>query len=478
MNSRWLLAIIAASALSAQTSEPGDLTLSPYAFRTESGLSVDAEFGRLAVARNRSEPDTPVTTIAFVRFRSTSETPGTPIFYLVGGPGASGIDDARGNLFTTISALRAAGDVIVVDQRGTGLSTPDLNVASGLGLSPGDPLGSPEAVASLEAAFQKASRDLSEAGIDLSSYNTNENADDIDSLRIALGINRMRLWAHSYGTHLALAFVRRHEAAVDRVILGGINGPDQRWRLPTDADRVFARLNLLLQDDPRWAPRIPDLGALVRQVLSRLADHPVSVPMPIAPDKSVTVTLGKEDVQVLTALQLGDIEFIRAIPALFYGMANDNFSTPAAIMLVLKGLEIGPAVRYSMHCASGVSADRQAQIDTEKETALLGNAINFPFDSPRICQIWHAGDLGPGFRAPVKSEIPTLFVNATLDGRTSLEDSSEVRAGFPNSSAVLLQNSSHGRMFSASPELTRLMLDFFQERPVADQTIVLPFSFQ
>lgn len=477
---RWLLVAAAASigASAAEMLKAGELNIEPYLFRTESGQSVEAELGRLVVPQNRSDPESALTTIAFVRFRSTSDRPGAPVLYLAGGPGASGIDDARGNLFTTITALQAVGDVLVIDQRGTGMSTPDLNVHASLGVAAGDSLASGQALAALETAFRKASGDLAEAGITLAAYNTNESADDLDSLRATLGIDRVRLWAHSYGTHLALAFIRRHESAVDMVIMGGINGPDHRWRLPSDPERVFSRLNVLLQADSRWAGRIPDLAAFMRQVLSGLADNPVQVPVRVAPDRSVVVTLGKEDIQVLTAVQLGDIDFIRAIPALFFEMANGEYSRPAAMMLGLKGLEIGSAVRYSMHCASGVSVERQAVIDSEKQTALLGNAINFPFDQPRICEAWRTGDLGPEYRTPVRSAVRALFVTATLDGRTSLEDAAEVRTGFPNSTTVVLENSSHGRMFSASPQLTRVMVDFFSGAPVADQTIVLPFSFQ
>lgn len=482
MNSYWrgILAAVAATLTLAGAEGPkaGDLTVEPYTFLTEGGTTVAAELGHLAVPQNRSTPDGPVATIVFVRFRSTSAIPGPPIFYLAGGPGASGIDDARGDLSTTVAALQTAGDVIVIDQRGTGMSTPDLNAHSTFGVAPGEPIASPAAIASLEASLQKAAGDLRDRGIDLSSYNTNESADDLELLRAALGVDRVRIWAHSYGTHLALAFVRRHEASVDRIVMGGVNGPDHRWRLPADADRLFARLGVLVQADPRWGPRIPDLRALVSQVLAGLADRPVSVTVPTGPGTSTIVTLGKEDLQVLTALELGDIDFIRAIPALFFGMANNNFSTPAAILLALKASEIGPAVRYTMHCASGVSAERLALIDTQKDGALLGNAINFPFADPRVCEAWNAGDLGPEFRMPVTSSVPALFVSATLDGRTSLEDAAEVRGGFPNSVAVLLENVSHGRMFSSSPDLTRVMLDFFLGKPVNDQTITLPFSFQ
>ena len=50
---------------------------------------------------------------------------------------------------------------------------------------------------------------ISQRGIDLNAYNTSESAEDVELLRRALGADRIVLWAHSYGTHLALAVLRR-----------------------------------------------------------------------------------------------------------------------------------------------------------------------------------------------------------------------------------------------------------------------------
>ncbi|MDQ3819716.1 MAG: alpha/beta hydrolase, partial [Acidobacteriota bacterium] len=69
---------------------------------------------------NRSDPKSRLIEIVFVRFKSTAKNPGPPIIYLAGGPGNSGIDQARGNRFPLFMAMREFGDVIALDQRATG----------------------------------------------------------------------------------------------------------------------------------------------------------------------------------------------------------------------------------------------------------------------------------------------------------------------------------------------------------------------
>ena len=77
------------------------------------------------------------------------------------------------------------GDFLVIGQRGTGLSEPFLNCASS---------------------------DCSDfaAVADLPSYNTAENADDVDDLREMLGYATLDLYGISYGSRLGLEVIRRH----------------------------------------------------------------------------------------------------------------------------------------------------------------------------------------------------------------------------------------------------------------------------
>ena len=93
-----LLLIISAATISAQP-KAGTVKIKPYTFENDKKEKVDAEFGTLLVPENRSNPQSNLIELAFVRFKSTAKNPGPPIVYLAGGPGGSGIFTAKGSRF-------------------------------------------------------------------------------------------------------------------------------------------------------------------------------------------------------------------------------------------------------------------------------------------------------------------------------------------------------------------------------------------
>ena len=94
-----------------------NLTIEPHVFENSKKEKVNAEFGRLKVPENRSGKKGNMIELAFVRFKSTSKNPGSPIVYLAGGPGGSGIQSAKYSRFKLFMAMRQFGDVIALDQR-------------------------------------------------------------------------------------------------------------------------------------------------------------------------------------------------------------------------------------------------------------------------------------------------------------------------------------------------------------------------
>ena len=91
-------------------------------FAAQSGEKVEAFEGSFSVPENRSNTKSRMLTLHYVRFPSTAKKPGSPIIYLAGGPGGSGIDTAKRERLPLFMAMREFGDVIALDQRGTGAS--------------------------------------------------------------------------------------------------------------------------------------------------------------------------------------------------------------------------------------------------------------------------------------------------------------------------------------------------------------------
>lgn len=450
-----------APAVAGQTGAPYGLKVEPYIFENSKGEKTDSELGRLTVPENRKIKNGKTIEIAFVRFKQTGPRPGSPVIYLAGGPGGSGIAAARGTRFSLFMAMREFGDVIALDQRGTGFSKPSLNCKQRLDLPPLTPGVSADMIGLVNERAKACAAQLRGEGIDLSSYNTEENADDLESLRIALGAEKINLWSISYGTHLALAMIKRHPDRVERAILAGVNGLDDRRKLPSDAEATLDEATRLAKRDPSVSAVVPDLKSLMAKVFADLEKGPVyaEVVNPQTQQKE-KVGLSKLDVQFITAQSLGSSRFIANLPALFYSMSRGDYSEMARLTAGqrIAGLPAS-AMYFAMDCASGGSKERYGRIRREEGRTLLGNAFNFLISDS--CPAWEVKDLGDDFRRPVRSRVPVLMISGTLDGRTPPARAEDVKKGFPNSFHLIVEGASHDDdLWFSTPVIKESILSF------------------
>jgi pimeloyl-ACP methyl ester carboxylesterase len=471
------LLIICTVTISAQP-KAGALKIKPYTFENEKKEKVEAEFGTLLVPENRSNPQSNLIELAFVRFKSTAKNPGPPIVYLAGGPGGSGIFTAQGSRFPLFMALRDVADVIAFDQRGTGYSKPNLGCFDRLVL--------PLDVAPTREAAIKELRENSQGCIsywrdiqrvDLTGYNTNESADDLEDLRKALGANQISLWTISYGTHLAFATMRRHPKSIHRAILAGTEGPDHTYKLPSNIQKHLEDLAAVMKADPEIGKEIPDFLGLMKSVFDRLDAQPETVEITDPQTKvKVKVIVSKFVMQYIVANNIGTTVTAR-FPALFYRASKGDFTNPAQVWLSQSRSGIGSAMSYMMDCASGQTAARRERIAREAKGTLLEDIFNFPF--PDVCEEWKAPDLGDEFRAPLRSDVPVLFISGTLDARTPISNAEEYRTGFANSTHIIIEGAVHSDpLFLSSPKIKEGMMEFLRGQPVTNTKIsAAPMKF-
>lgn len=344
---------------------------------------------------------------------------------LAGGPGDSGVRLVRdmaergGESFFE----RFDGDVIGIDQRGTGKSLPNLQSPALYGL-PLDRPGSPELwLPLIEKACREVAADFRKRGIRLEAYNTIESADDIEDVRRALGYERITLWGRSYGSHLALATLRRHPDVIERVIVANPEGPNDTFKLPSRVDAVLEK----------YDARSPGLIATMRKVLDRLEREPQVVD---------GVAIGKFDLQLLTAQALGDPRTAATLPEAYREMERGDFHRLAQLARMQRSrMGVQSAMKQMMDLSSGATAARRAQIVREAASSLLGNAINFPqFD---LANAWGRPDLGDAYRAPVRSKVPVLVLAGELDPRTPVENGEEIVRHLEHGRLVVVPNAGH-----------------------------------
>ena len=447
------------------------LTVEPYTFETSDGRSVEAELGRFRVPENRqrdAETGRKGRTIelAFVRFPSTNPNPGPPIVYLAGGPGGTGTGTAQGTRFDLFQELRAVADVIAYDQRGTGMSVslPECPHKTVLPLDvPGTRAAYAAATAETASLCAAHWRQL---GVDLDAYNTEESADDLESLRQALGADQISLWSISYGSHLAFSTLRRHPESVASAVLAGVEGPDHTYKLPSDQQVLLHEIDRVHQaETPGASSLVEDMEA----VLADLRRQPVTIETDVE-GQTVELAITAFDVQWLAASMLFGPRFSMELPGLFASMRDGDYSSVAPWIVFLKEPSGLGAMSSAMDAASGASIWRRAQIATEARQTLLGDAINFPV--AEVSAALRVRDLGPDFRQPVVSDVPTLFISGTLDGRTAVANAEEVRTGFSNHAHLVIEGAGHSDpLFLGSPVILERMRTLFSGGRVESETI-------
>lgn len=403
-----------------------------------------------------------------IRLRWADATTPVANMVLAGGPGDSGT-----RLLTGLSEAQAAslldlmsGDILAFDQRGTGQSRPSLAIPGTLSL-PLDIPGSPAAwFPGMEHAARRATERLAASGVRLESYTSVESADDVDAVRRAFGYASLNLWGRSYGSHLALATVRRYPDSIARMILVSPEGPDHTLKLPAQTDAVIARIA-----ERAGAPELP---ATMGTVFERLRRTPVTISAIDAVSGAATaVTIGEFDLQWLTAQSLGDPRLLATLPAAYREMAAGRFERVAPAMLMMrKRFRLTSAMKYMMDLASYATPARIARVRDQTRSALLGNAMNFPLMDLRA--VWPDADLGDVYRSPVRSRVPTLILAGDLDARTPVENAHEIAATLPNAHVVVLGNGAHEFDLFGSTALRPLLQDFLADRPVGATRVALP----
>ena len=176
--------------------------------------------------------------------------------------------------------------------------------------------------------------------------------------------------------------------------------------------------------------------------------------------------------QFLTATLFAGQENL--LPRNYYLLSTGDFSAVAQLWLrTIRAGSGASAMASMMDCYSGISPQRRQQIAREAKETLLGDIMDFPF--PDVCDAWGSPDLGEPFRAPVKSNVPALFISGTFDVRTPVSNAEEVRRGFRNSTHLIIEGAVHSDpLFVSSPKIKDVMLEFMKGQPLSTTRIALP----
>ncbi|MEW5251662.1 alpha/beta fold hydrolase [Microbulbifer discodermiae] len=446
----------------------------PITFTANDGQSTEAFSGHFWVPENRNNPQSRKIRINYVRFAATGDVQGPPMVYLAGGPGGSGIGTAKRRRFPLFMAMREFGDVIALDQRGTGESEKAPRCDSSVTI----PLKEVVTAKAFAQGYQQAAREClarwREQGIDVYGYTTVQNAWDINDLRQHLNARQVNLWGISYGSHLALTAMKLFPEQINRAILASAEGLNQTVKLPAHTDAYFARVQQVIDQQPLKSA-VADLPALVKRVHRRLHEAPLKLAIPKKDASEQQMLFQAHHMQRLAGMMIADPnQYLAMLIRTYTELDKGNTRTLTGVLQ--RGIFQDKPLSFSlmslaMDMASGITPARLKLVTRQAESSLLGTWLNFPM--PALNRLDEKLDLGNAFRSAPQSSIPTLLFTGTLDGRTYPEGQKAAVRGLSNLTQVKVVYGGHN-LFMSSPEVLENMQFFMQNKALPNTTITLP----
>ena len=340
---------------------------------------------------------------AYVRTRAPD-----PLVLLAGGPGQAASD--IGKLALLFDAVRRSRDIVLIDQRGTGRSHP-------FGCKLFDTLD--PVVAMMQAAPDLAGLRACVAAFDGDPrlYTTPVFLRDLEAVRAALGAAQFNLWGGSYGSRVALAYLRAHPERIRSAIIDGV---------ATTAMRIMPEA--LVNGEAQLEKTLADCTAAVAcgaayphlaQAWSRLAqDYAQGRTIAIMhPRTGERQALSADFLAIDGALRtlLYSAEYSAMIPELITRSAAGDLAPLFAASLRIvgdlgRGMNIG--LQLSVVCAEdfgrGGAGDATAARSSPLAAIVLGRI-------DEACAAWPHGAVAADFHQPTASDKPVLIFSGGLD---------------------------------------------------------------
>jgi pimeloyl-ACP methyl ester carboxylesterase len=369
------------------------------------------------------------------------------LVYLSGGPGGAGIEELLA-VMPLVPVLGERYHVVGFDQRGTGRS----------GLLRCPALERDPRLRSVSAGEACATR----LGPNRRFYTTPDSVEDLEAIRVALGVDKLTLFGISYGTELALAYARAHPDHVERLILDSVVDPDDRDPFGLAGFRAMGpSLSGLCPARCRGVSADP-IGDLAR-LAARVRDRRLRG---VAYDRRARGHR-REVGQTALADLLYDSDYnppLRAAVPAAVRAALHGDSAPL-VRLVAEGDKLAAlpspqsfsSARYATVCeetplpwdATTPIGDRLAE--ARRRAAAVGAAAFAPFDLRTasadeigLCLRWPGVPSGrvPAPEAPYPA-VPTLILQGGEDLRTPPEGSADVASKIPGAQRVVVPGVGH-----------------------------------
>lgn len=427
--------------------------------KNNSGDFYEGELGKVKVKENRESSNSLFIEVPFFRIKTRAEKPLAPIFLLAGGPGDDpSVLEELEELGPLLYEFIGKSDLIVIEQRGNGLSKPKLSCPGSYNL----PLNKPLSLSLFTKEYRKfvtGCRDYwNKKDRDLSSYNVISMVDDIEGVRKHLNYDKIMLFGGSFGSHHSLTYLKKYPKNVDRVLIDSPEGLNHTVKLPMNVDSILYKLSDLVKENKILNRKIPSFIKLVKDQLNTLGSSPVRVKVNHPKtNKEVEIVIGKYDLQLVTALKLGRRHY-RELPYRYLQMKKGDYSWLAEEAIDIRVNQGESLMATLTDCSSGATKKRWMQVRNETNKAILGDALNNIIFT--ACDLLPNKELANELNVGFYTNVPILIIYGTQDARTPPQNVKDIVKYFSNYKTLTVKHGSHDLFKEVLEQLMPIMVKF------------------
>ena len=430
---------------------------------TESApYNFDMTCGILRVPENRNNPNSAIIELAVVIVQTHSENPQPdPIVYLVGGPGGSIVRSATNFFSSNMIPFAHQRDIIFFDQRGTGLSQPNLQCDGVINIALNALTEGYDADVELRRsryASMLCSQQYLEMDVDVSAYTTANNAADLNDLRLALGYDSWNLFGVSYGTRLALTAMRDYPEGIRSVVLDSVY-PAQVNLFTDYVANALRALDVLFAGcaaDAACQVDYPDLESTFYQLYEQFNTDPQTIVLSSLRGDSIRVVLSGDRLFDWVFNWMYSVDNIENIPRWLYEIADGNYDSAvrAGIRQELRVYNIAHGMYQAVQCYDEMSFTTPDDFihlrdDYPQFVSLLSRNLLLNEAVIDVCHDWQPVAADALEDAPITSDIPTLLLAGEYDPITPPAWAHLAAVTLDNSYVVDVPGVGHAVIFSS-----------------------------
>jgi len=414
--------------------------------------------GYLTVPENRNDPDSNLIRLHVVTFPAVNGAgDAVPLIYLEGGPGGSALSQIDFTYDGFFSPYNQDRDLIIIDQRGTGFSEPNLSCPEEIELQYeilDDDLPIQELTAQVQAATTACHDRLVGQGIDLSGYNSRENAADLEALRETLEIESWDVWGISYGTKLALTYMRDYPDNIRTAILDS-NYPLEENLFTTyvpNVDRAFSTFFDACAAEAACSAAYPDLENTFWATVDALnANKPLVEGTSPTTGEIYDLLLTGDLLIGFTFTGLYQPDLIVSLPQIITAVSNEDYSLFTLLYLAIleNNQNISSGMYNAVQCVEEIpfasDADYSAQLEGfEQFEPFFEGGFGGAEGITGLCDVWQVEQASDLANQAVMSDIPTFVAAGNFDPITPPEWGQQVADTLSNAYFYNYPSGGHG----------------------------------